>query len=198
MQDHENIFHLKAIIDDTFQAPPLIERDRSEDRWTNFWWDEDICKYYLISEYGEVWDNVKERNVLTSVNQYGDFRVNLNLVDRGRKTVSIRNALGRSFLPDEYGGLYDTTILKDNDKTHLHYSNIAWRPGWYSVAYSRQFQKLGSEVYGGPLARTYDGKHYYTVLEAGIDNGVLLNDVMLSCYRQGAHVPLLETGFTWV
>jgi hypothetical protein len=87
--------------------------------------------------------------------------------------------LYNDFDPD----IFDTPIHLDNDPMNNHVDNLAWRPRWFAVKYSRQYWQ---ENYRNARTRIEDvdtGVIYDGFVEPCQKYGLLYHDIIESCTR---------------
>jgi hypothetical protein len=94
---------------------------------------------YAINPYGDIANTQRGGRALRyDINQQGVVHVSLYF--RGRQyRRAVARMVAEAFLPPPRFSHYDTPIHLDGDRTHLHVSNLDWRPRWYAIEYHRQF-----------------------------------------------------------
>jgi hypothetical protein len=151
---------------------------------------------YLINNYGSVYNRRLERLMSESRTMQGDYKVTLS--EGGvRLTRSVRVLVAEHFVakPTISPGFHksaipDTVIVLDNDKSNLYYRNLAWRPAWFAQKYSRQFKPVyPSEYYSKQILNLQTGEVYSSIIEAGIKEGVLFDDLLTSALQGVAIYP---------
>jgi len=170
----------------------------SQERWkpiTDF-------PYYLISDLGNVY-NVKTESVMAkSRTIQGDLKVTLSS-NGTRVTRSIRVLVAEAFVPVPPVGpgfhksaIPDTVIILDNNQENVIAYNLAWRPRWFAHKYVRQFkQELPDAYHYSPVQNLSTGAIYVSVVEAGIREGLLFNDIFKSAQTR---FPIYPNNHTFI
>jgi NUMOD4 motif len=142
---------------------------------------------YMISNYGNVFNERTNKVMATSKTLQGDLKVTM-VNGTSRITRSIRVLVAEAFVPKPYidGGAEaslncDTVIVLDNNKNHISADNLAWRPAWFAQKYNRQFKSMYPEYfYTREVLNVEDNIVYGSILECGVKEGLLFEDVVRS------------------
>lgn len=147
---------------------------------------------YAISNLGRVMNQRTENIVKPQITNAGILYV--PLYGGPSKTKSVKLLVAHAFLdrPDYAMDekVFATAINKDGDKTNNRVDNLAWRPLWFAVKYSRQFLVPSEIEKKGPVFDTATNQEYENVYAAAVAFGLLFRHV----YRSGyAEVPVFPT-----
>ena len=156
------------------------------------WVDIKGAESYSVSSFGEVRNNSTDKLIKPHLTPNGILYVPLYI--QGEKQArSVKVLVAEAFLEGKTK-IFNTAINKDGDKRNNRVDNLAWRPRWYAIKYSRQFLK-GKEFQHetkGPIHEIKTLDIFENIRQAGIVNGLLFRDVYGSC-RSGAPVfPTLQ------
>jgi hypothetical protein len=139
-----------------------------------------------------------------STTRQGDLKVTLSK-NGERVTRSVRVLVAEAFVakPPTVEGFHkssipDTVIVLDNDKDNLIASNLAWRPAWFAWKYARQFQpSYRPEFYSKRVMNLSTRRTYSSILEAGVTEGLLFDDIFRSAVT-GCHIYPTQTNYVFV
>jgi hypothetical protein len=149
---------------------------------------------YSVSDTGYVWSHKSEMRLSASPNNNGILKVNL-VRDGQIHTRSVKTMVANEFLPQQLS-LVDgeqTPINIDGDHFNNHVRNLAWRPRWFAWKYAHQFNADVPQEYLIQVINETKQVIYPNVMEAGIAEGLLWEDVykaMMSgkaVYPSGSH-----------
>lgn len=141
---------------------------------------------YSVSNLGRVWNDRYGRELQTNPNNFGHMRVTLR--EGGiAHTVSVALLVAEAFVepPDE---LSDHVILLDGDLRNVSAYNLAFRPRWFAWKYARQ---LRTEPYPQYRLQIYNitlDRWYPSVIDCGMDHGLLFADIWRSANRRNGGV----------
>jgi hypothetical protein len=145
---------------------------------------------YVVSNLGRVMNIRTENVVKEQLTPQGIVYV--PLYGGPEKTKSVKLLVARAFL--DYGEydpkVFDTPINKDGDKTNNRVDNLAWRPRWFAVKYSRQFLIVNPNSHVGPVYDTATNMMYDNVYIVATTFGLLMRHVYRSTY---AETPVFPT-----
>lgn len=149
------------------------------------WVDIKDADGYLVSTFGEVMNKETEKLIKPQVTPNGIVYVPL-YVHGEKVTRSVKVMVAKAFV-DGRTKIFDTAINRDGNKLNNRADNLLWRPRWFAVKYSRQFNKEMEGEKKGPVREMETRTIFKTVRVAGIEYGLLFRDVFSSC-RTGAKV----------
>lgn len=139
---------------------------------------------YAVSTHGVVINQETGKELSANLNPQGDLKVGLYR-DGARATVAIRVLVAEAFVrrPDES---CDTVIVLNGDKEDVHAHNLAWRPRAFAWKYTHQYQAppeaLSLNLIQVPVRNEDTGRVYQNVYMAAMEEGLIMNNVLSSCY----------------
>jgi hypothetical protein len=140
---------------------------------------------YEISENGEIFNTRTQKLMRTSVNNHGHVKVNLTDFDGAQYTRSVALLVAESFVRSP-GLMCDTVIILDGDFTNLRSDNLAWRPDGFAWKYTHQLKVQQPLNYHNLRVRNIvTGVEYDSIVQAGIAEGLLFEDIYNSTYMRG-------------
>ena len=151
--------------------------------------DEEIWKIipefpdYLISNYGNVYNRRRNHMMSTSRTQWGHVKISLRSdTDGERRTLSVAQLVAEAFVePQNHRCTH--VILLDGDLNNVIASNIVLRPKWYAWKYMHQLKQTHPvHYYNLPVIDVKSGKRYESIIEAGMTEGLLFDDIWRSTY----------------
>lgn len=132
---------------------------------------------YAISSYGRVMNTEFHRPIRESVTTAGIVKVGLVLGGK-QYTRSVALLVAEAFVPGR-NEMFDTPVHIDGCSTNNRRDNLIWRPRWFAYAYSSQFKDT-SKHNRGPVYDLTTKLWYDTVLDAAVNNVLLIKDIMRS------------------
>lgn len=137
---------------------------------------------YEVSDRGEIYNTYYRQMMRTSLSTHGHVKINLT-DDRGqRHTRSVALLVANAFVrPPNH--LCDYLILLDGNLERVEAVNLAWRPRWFAWRYTHQLKVRQPVHYRNLMVR--DMVHNFTynsIVEAGIEEGLLFDDIWRSTY----------------
>ena len=138
---------------------------------------------YEISDRGNIYNNRNRQFMRTSRNNFGHGKITLTDYDGSRHTRSVGILVGEAFvLAPNY--MCDHLIMLDGDLTNINASNLAWRPRGFAWNYTHQLKTLQPVHYHNlPVLNVVTGREYNSIIEAGMTEGLLFDDIWRSTYR---------------
>lgn len=138
---------------------------------------------YEVSNFGEIY-NIRTRQIMrTSLTIFGHVKITLKGRDGERYTRSVAQLVADAFV-ERPNMLCDKPIILDGNFRNVRADNLAWRPRWYAWKYTRQLKKPQPAHYQNLVVvdkRT--GMGYRSILEAGIAEGLLFDDIYDSTWK---------------
>lgn len=137
---------------------------------------------YEISNLGNVYNSKQRMMMRISFNNHGHSKITLTDDARYRHTRSVAQLVADAFVePPNF--LCDQLVVLDGDLTNVVFTNLAWRPRWFAWKYSRQL-KVPQPAHYHNLAveNVVTGVTYRNIIEAGITEGLLFDDIWKSTY----------------
>lgn len=157
----------------------------SDERWRR------ISEFpnYEISNYGRVYNLRKNGMMRTSRTNHGHSKITLTKEDGSRHTRSVALLVAEAFVPQP-NELCDYLVVLDGDFNNVHSLNLAWRPRWFAWKYTRQLKTFQPIYYNNLAVRNIiDGSEYDSIVQAGITEGLLFEDIWRSTYTKDALFP---------
>jgi len=134
-------------------------------------------------------------NSVLAVSRMGGGRPSVALT---LERVQVRRGLSllicQTFLPSPRED-FTTPIHLDGDLMNCRVSNLAWRPRWFALKHTEQFNQGLPET--GPVRNIKTGIIYENVGSVVYSFGVLYNDVVKSIVNKTWVFPLMHC-FEWV
>lgn len=145
---------------------------------------------YAVSNLGRVM-NIRTENIVKEQRTPQGI-IYVPLYGGPEKTKSVKVLVARAFL--DHGDLdpkvFDTPINKDGDKSNNRVDNLAWRPRWFAVKYSRQFLSPHPNSHVGPVYDKATNAMYDNVYTVAVTFGLLIRHIYRSTY---AETPVFPT-----
>ena len=139
---------------------------------------------YAVSTHGIVINQETGKELSANLNPQGDLKVGLYR-DGSRATVAIRVLVAEAFVEPPNIDC-DTVIVLNGDKEDIRASNLAWRPRSFAWKYAHQFQAppetLSQNLTRVPVMDVDSGRVYQNVYTAAMEEGLLMNHVLSSCF----------------
>jgi NUMOD4 motif len=143
---------------------------------------------YAVSSHGRVRNELTDRIMAQSENQYGVVTVGLMSQDTHRQHQrSVSLLVANAFLPRDKEA-FDTPVCLDGDRYNNHINNLVWRPRWFAVKYNRQFENRWHSPIERPIRDIKTGEVHVNSLECAKWYGLLERDLVLS---------ILNRTFVW-
>ena len=138
---------------------------------------------YEISNLGRIHNSKDGRMMNISRTVKGHNKITLaSDLDKQRYTRSVARLVAEAFV-DKPQPSCDTVVVLDGDLFNTVASNLVWRPRWFAWKYTHQ---LGGDIplyyYNLPIINTNTGEVYKNIIECGISEGLLFNDIWRSTY----------------
>lgn len=150
---------------------------------------------YYVSTFGEVMNFETKRILKPSSTSRGALKV--GLISGGKQhTRVVKLLVARAFVYGETD-IFDTPINLDGNARNNHVENIAWRPRWFAIKYTRQFKDSYPNEKRGPVKDLDSGDIYPTVRYAAVENGLLFKEVFTSCLTGEVVFPTWQA-FEWI
>ena len=133
---------------------------------------------YSVSDHGRIRNDLTDRILSLSENQYGVVVVGL-MREGKQKHRSVPLLVAKSFIEKRFPA-YDTPINLDGDRWNNHIDNLDWRPRWFAIQYNRQFRVPFEYPIFQSIRDTDTGEITPTSFETARRYGLLERDVVLS------------------
>ncbi len=145
---------------------------------------------YQISNFGRVWNIKLEHIMRTSLTNHGHVKITLKSEwSSERHTRSVAQMVAEAFV-EAPNWRCDTIIILDGDFSNIVATNLAWRPRWFSWKYTRQLKTSIHKYYQNlPVHNITNDIYYESIVDVGITEGLLFDDIWRSTYTKAALFP---------
>jgi hypothetical protein len=145
---------------------------------------------YQISNLGRVYNIREDRIMSTSVNNHGHVKISLKEGHSSRRhTRSVALMVAEAFV-EPSNWMCDHVIVLDGDFSNVVFFNLAWRPRWFAWKYTRQLKVLQPVHYRNLIVQNVNTGFYYdSIVEAGMTEGLLFDDIWRSTYTSDSLFP---------
>lgn len=127
---------------------------------------------YQISNHGEV-RNYMDKSIRVTPNTNGIMRVGLMKPEEGKQvTVSLTRLVARMFVQGR-SATFDTPLQLDGDKKNCRADNLMWRPRWFALRYTKEFEDFPGPLVGFKIQDVETDSVYDNSLLAKIKCGIL-------------------------
>jgi hypothetical protein len=150
----------------------------SEERWRT------ILEFpkYEISNKGDIYNTRNNHMMRSSRTRIGHTKITLTDYDGLRYTRSVPLLVAQAFVAPP-NLLSDYLMILDGDLSNVNSTNLAWRPRWFSWKYTRQLKLPQPNHYSNlPVHNVVTGSRYNSIIEAGVSEGLLFEDIWRSTY----------------
>lgn len=136
---------------------------------------------YSVSDRGNVRNDETGRFMTRLVNQRGVVHVGLT-----KNRIQYKRALSilvaEAFVPRQSFS-FDTPIHLDGDRWNNHADNLLWRPRWFAIKYTLQFQQ-DAPCFNRPVELIETGDVFKSSWEAATTLGLLDREIAMSIMTQ--------------
>lgn len=138
---------------------------------------------YDVSNLGRIYNRQHDMIMRTSVNNFGHVKITLQSPrNRQRYTRSVARIVAEAFCKQP-NILCDQIIVLDGDFTNVAAYNLAWRPRRFAWKYTHQLKTKPPLYYENlPVLNTVDNIEYRSIVQAGMYEGLLFDDIWESTY----------------
>lgn len=137
---------------------------------------------YEISNLGTIYNRIKHQTMRTSMNNFGHMKITLTRWDKTRHTRSVAQLVAEAFVSPPTL-LCDQIVMLDGDFSNVAAYNLAWRPNGFVWRYTRQLKTFQPTYYKNlPVINTVTGQEYDSIVDAGMQEGLLFQDIWRSTY----------------
>lgn len=145
---------------------------------------------YSVNPLGRVRKDSNGRVLQPRINQDGVPYVGL-MREWKQHIRSLPRLVARTFLPSP-NAIFDTPINLDGDRTNCHINNLMWRPRWYAVRYTNQFDEPYDNHIPLPIRAVETGETFSNSREAACRYGLLEHEVVMSIVNRTLSWPTLQ------
>lgn len=137
---------------------------------------------YAVSNYGRIFNKRRQRVMATSLNNHGYVKISLYGDDGIRHTILVAPLVGQAFV-DAPDRRCVSIMALDGDLTNIVYWNLVWRPLGFVWKYYSQLRRPQSIYYQNlPVRDLTHAKEYDSIIQAGMAQGMLFDDIWRSTY----------------
>lgn len=138
---------------------------------------------YEISNLGNVLNLRTERLMRTSNTGFGHVKITLvSEYDGKRYTRSVAQMVAKEFVSPP-NALCDHLVILDGDFENVCADNLVWRPRGFAWKYTHQLKEHQPVYYRNLMVRNLlNDEVYGSIIEAGMSEGLLFDDVWRSTY----------------
>lgn len=135
---------------------------------------------YLISNMGNVYNQRSDRQMATTLTNHGHVKITFTDRDGVRYTRSVGLLVAEIFVPQPHFRC-DHIMVLDGNLQNVSANNLAWRPRGFAWQYIRQLKIPQRSEYSQFRVRNIvTGDEYHSIIEAGISEGLLFEDIWRS------------------
>lgn len=137
---------------------------------------------YEISSRGNIFNIPRRQYMRTSCTRYGHTKITLTDYDGARYTRSVPLLVANAFVPQP-NFMCDYLMTLDGDLSNVESSNLAWRPRGFAFKYTRQLKLPQPQHFVNlPVRNVVTGVVYDSIIEAGVAEGLLFENIWRSTY----------------
>lgn len=138
---------------------------------------------YDVSNLGRIYNRQSDTIMRTSLTNHGHVKISLvSEWDKRRYTRSVGLLVAEAFVRRP-NAMCDSLIELDGNLSNVSASNLAWRPKGFAWSYAHQL-KVKQPIYFNnlPVCNITDGVEYKSIIDAGMNEGLLFQDIWESTY----------------
>lgn len=137
---------------------------------------------YEVNPLGEIYNRRTRSLMRINPTNHGHMKITLTAEDGSRYDRSVAMLVADAFVrPPNF--MCDYLIVLDGDQANVRADNLAWRPRGFAWKYTRQL-KLNQPLFYRNLQvlNTVSGVEYSCVVDAGMTEGLLFEDIWRSTH----------------
>jgi hypothetical protein len=144
---------------------------------------------YEISDEGNIYNTRRRIFMRTSLTPFGHVKITLTDYDGKRYDRSVAQLVAEAFVrPPTL--LCDAVIVLDGDFQHVDAENLMWRPRHYAWRYTHQLKTDQPRHFTNlPVRNILTHVEYESIMEAGMNEGLLFTDIWRSTYSGNSIFP---------
>jgi hypothetical protein len=169
------IFHLAPRSDDmsNVRTQPRHVPTPSMERWRTI----PDFPSYEISDWGNIYNRRRRKMMRISYTQHGHAKITLTDEFGLRHDKSVGLLVANLFVRQP-NHLCDHLMVLSGELADVRASNLAWRPRSFAWKYTHQLRTHQPINYKNlPVRNVFTGAEYSCVMEAGIEEGLLFEDI---------------------
>ena len=138
---------------------------------------------YHVSNVGRIYNTSRDMIMSLSFNTFGHLKVALKSPwDGGRHTRSVARLVAEYFV-ESPNLLCDHVVILDGDFSNVAAYNLIWRPRWFAWKYTHQLRaRIPVHYQNLACVNIVTGDCYSSIVEAGMKEGLLFEDIWTSTY----------------
>ncbi len=138
---------------------------------------------YGVAKDGSIYNLATQNIRRASYTREGAVKITL-FRDNRPYTRSLPKIVAEAWLYNDFNPeIFDTPIHLDNDLSHNHVDNLAWRPRWFAVKYQRQYWNEEYRYAKTMVEDVRTGDTYESMMGVCQRYGYLYLDVLRSCTK---------------
>lgn len=142
---------------------------------------------YEISNLGRIYNTKEDLLMRASNTGHGNVKITLKAEDGQRYTRSVAQIVAEAFV-EPPKRICDHVVVLDGNLANVAADNLVWRPAWYAWKYIRQLKTDQPNHYVNlTVMNLTQAIEYDSVVEAGMVEGLLFDDIWRSTYT-GAEI----------
>lgn len=138
---------------------------------------------YQVSNLGRIFNT--RNNVMMKVSEttFGHLKITLKAqYSHRRYTRGVATLVAEAFV-EPPNVLCDQVVILDGDLWNVAAHNLVWRPRWLAWKYTHQMKNEQPLHYQNlPIRNIETGKEYDSIIQVGIEEGLLFDDIWKSTY----------------
>ncbi len=143
---------------------------------------------YAVSSLGRIYNKIFESYMSpSSSTKQGHLKISLIDEFNDRRAMGVAYLVANAFVPRP-NYLCKEVIILDGDLSNVAARNLAWRGPRTAYLYGQQLRRQPKAVYNLPVRNIDTGAEYETIVQAGMADGVLFQEIWESTYT-GKPVP---------
>lgn len=145
---------------------------------------------YEISDWGNIYNRRRRRMMRISHTRRGHAKITLTNGLGLRHTRSVALLVAEAFVtPPNY--LCDHVMILNGENSDVRASNLVWRPRGFTRRYFIQIHTHQSLNYKNlPVRNVQTGQEYSCIMDLGIQEGLLFDDIWRSTYSGNNVFPI--------
>lgn len=138
---------------------------------------------YHISDLGRIFNIHRESYMRPSFNPLGHLKITLKSPwDSSRHCRSVSRLVAEAFVESPDVGC-DHVVLLDGNFSNVAAYNLVWRPRWLTWKYTHQLRtRQPTHYHNLPCINVVTGVMYNNIIEAGMTEGLVFEDIWRSTY----------------
>lgn len=144
---------------------------------------------YDASNEGQIYNERIGRILKQTMNPQGQLVIGLEK-DGTRRTRAVARLIGKVWVENRFGRIFDTIMHLDGDKKNCVADNLVWRPRWFAIQYHRQFESPPLTWGGRSIELIQTGEVFDSARPFSIKYGILEADIIQNIQSGGTRYTL--------